>query len=27
VQRVKKAIAMLHEDLQFDYSEDIKLLE
>jgi len=25
--RVKKALATLHEDLQFDYSEEVKLLE
>jgi len=27
MQRIKKTIVMLHEDLQFDYSEEIKSLE
>jgi hypothetical protein len=27
IQRIKKALATLHEDLQFDYSEDVKSLE
>jgi len=27
IQRIKKALATLHEDLQFDYSEEVKLLE
>ena len=27
IQRIKKAVASLHEDLQFDYSEEVKLLE
>jgi hypothetical protein len=27
IQRVKKALATLHEDLQFDYGEEVKLLE
>lgn len=27
IQRIKKALATLHEDLQFDYGEEVKLLE
>ncbi len=27
IQRIKKTIATLHEDLQFDFNEEIKLLE
>ncbi len=27
LQRIKKTIASLHEDLQFDYSEEVRLLE
>ena len=27
IQRIKKTLATLHEDLQFDFGEDVKLLE
>ncbi|MCX6237421.1 MAG: hypothetical protein NTY07_07685 [Bacteroidia bacterium] len=27
IQRIKKALTTLHEDLQFDYGEEVKLLE